>query len=184
MKDEKIRRVDADAPKRKRSFNLRDDTIQALDDLRQYYGCSDRTAMLTQLIHTEDRRVAADVFAGGGSGLLWLRSLIEDSVARSLEEKSKPTKKVKEHSAVTKRRLKEGERGESVQFKDLKALSLEVLQKNYSTLCDSIVALQSLDDLGSPEENRRAWDQMIKLKGRGDIIQKEIESRGAEAKWC
>lgn len=87
------------------------------------------------------------------------------------------------YSAVTKRRLRDGAKGMSVGVMDLQESSVEDLQRKYSSLSDSIVALQSLDDLGSPEANQEAWDDMIELSKRCKAVEEELERRGVEPKW-
>ncbi len=42
----------------------------------------------------------------------------------------------------------------------------------YDELIDGVIALQSLDDLGSPEANQAAWDGMIALQQWMELIRK------------
>jgi hypothetical protein len=75
-------------------------------------------------------------------------------------------------SAVDKRRLNDGARalgrGKGLPSK------LSELQDLKTELHDGIAALQSLDDLGSEEANKRAWDDMLELQKRYDRVVKRI----------
>lgn len=86
------------------------------------------------------------------------------------------------HSPVTKRRLRDADAGNLVTAEGLEDCSLKELQARYSALCDSIVAAQSLDDLG-PEMNKIMWDGMMAQQKEKDKIAAEIKKRGAKPNW-
>lgn len=52
--------------------------------------------------------------------------------------------------------------------------SIEELKDLEETLSDSILAYQSLDDLGSPELNQQAWDEMLGVTKKWKTVQAEI----------
>ena len=83
----------------------------------------------------------------------------------------------------TKRKLKDGANGMRIPTDNLSSVLLDTLQARYSSLCDSAVAMQSLDDLGSPEENQQAWEDMKELERRINLIKVEIEARGKIPRW-
>ena len=82
---------------------------------------------------------------------------------------------------VTQRRLRDGDRasGVSTTAEDLAKLSLPELLALKEVVFDGAVALQSLDDLGSPEANDAAWLQCIELDKKLKAIKEEIATRGA-----
>ena len=47
--------------------------------------------------------------------------------------------------------------------------------KQIDQLEDSIIAMQSLDDLGSDEENDRAWNDMKALQKAQDALKKSLK---------
>lgn len=77
------------------------------------------------------------------------------------------------HPARTIRRLNDGEEALSLQTKPLPD-TLEKLQDLRGKLHDGIVALQSLDDLGSEDANQRAWDDMLELQSRYTQVEAKI----------
>jgi len=79
-------------------------------------------------------------------------------------------------SKVDQRRLRDGARGLALST-DLKSLSVEELQALYNELYDAACAMQSLDDLGSPEANDRAWKEMQELDRRRCLVGNELEAR-------
>lgn len=77
------------------------------------------------------------------------------------------------HSAVTKRRLRDG--AEALELKtDPLPETLEELLELRDRLHDGIAALQSLDDLGSEFANQDAWDNMLALQHRHDLVKEKI----------
>lgn len=78
------------------------------------------------------------------------------------------------HSAVTNRRLKDGATALEIPVDPLPTTvgELEVLR---GQLHDGIAALQSLDDLGSEDANRDAYDDMLALQYRYDRVVRKIE---------
>jgi hypothetical protein len=48
-------------------------------------------------------------------------------------------------------------------------------------LHDGIAALQSLDDLGSEEDNNRAWNDMLELEKRYDRVAARIKELEGES---
>ena len=81
------------------------------------------------------------------------------------QEMSRPTK-------VDQRRLADG--AEALRQSRRDPQTIEQAREIYESLSDGIRALQSMDDLGSPEANEAAWDDMLYL---------EKERRTLEAKW-
>lgn len=79
---------------------------------------------------------------------------------------------------VTKRRLSDGERAmelSSEEFvpSDSDLRGLEALRDDLHT---GIVALQSLDDLGSEEANQAAWNDMLELQRRHKLVTDKIDA--------
>jgi hypothetical protein len=58
--------------------------------------------------------------------------------------------------------------------------SLIAKKEQLVELTDAIAAMQSLDDLGSPEANQKAWDDMLELQKRHEKLRKEIDELEAE----
>ena len=54
--------------------------------------------------------------------------------------------------------------------------TLKEMQEQVGTIFDGMLALQSTDDLGSPEANNQAWADMIELQKRYDTLKAKIES--------
>lgn len=82
-------------------------------------------------------------------------------------------------SKVDQRRLRDGAAGMALPIDDLKKLSVVELRQRRTELYDAAVAMQSLDDLGSPEANQRAWDEMVELDRRLSLVKAELKRRGA-----
>lgn len=80
-----------------------------------------------------------------------------------------------EHSIITKRRLKDGDKSLSINTDNLPD-TIEELKDIKNQLHDGIVALQSLDDLGSEDANKDAFDNMLALQYRYDLVEKKIKS--------
>lgn len=73
-------------------------------------------------------------------------------------------------TAIDQRRLRNG--AEAAALPEVSAL--EQKKRQLWHLHDGVCALQSLNDLGSPEENQRAWDDMCALQKRYDKLKDEI----------
>ena len=69
------------------------------------------------------------------------------------------------------RRLNDGARAMALS----EPKNLKEMEEQLRVIYDGALALQSMDDLGSPEANQRAWDDMIELQRRGDALRKKIE---------
>lgn len=76
------------------------------------------------------------------------------------------------HSATTTRRLNDGAEA-LAQPAEAKTLKELIIYKDQ--LHDGIAALQSLDDLGSESANKAAWDDMLALQLRYDIVIQQIK---------
>lgn len=74
-------------------------------------------------------------------------------------------------SRIDRRRLKDGEEASNLPEPTTEAQIREQL----SILSDGIAALQSTDDLGSPEANQAAWDDMLALQAKYDRLKKKLE---------
>jgi Skp family chaperone for outer membrane proteins len=83
-------------------------------------------------------------------------------------------------SKIDARRLRDGAAASSLLVDNLKELSLERLKTLKDTLFDGVLAMQSLDDLGSKEANKEAWDRMIELQERYNAVEAEYKKRKAE----
>lgn len=70
-----------------------------------------------------------------------------------------------------KRRLADGDRAKGL----AKPKTTKEIQQQLEILSDGIRALQSLDDLGSPEANQRAWDDMLELQRRSDALKATLK---------
>ena len=83
--------------------------------------------------------------------------------------------------AITNRRLRDGDRASNVSTTDddLAKLSLSELLALKEVVFDGAVALQSLDDLGTPELNDAAWLQCIELDRKLKRVKEEIKKREA-----
>ena len=67
---------------------------------------------------------------------------------------------------IDQRRLNDGIKAMALsEPKTLKEMRVQLL-----VVFDGMLALQSLDDLGSPEANQKAWDDMIELQRRYDTL--------------
>lgn len=76
------------------------------------------------------------------------------------------------HSAITKRRLADGERARTLY--DNPQTEEEVTEQ-LAIIHDGIVALQSLDDLGTEEENQAAWNDMLRLQARHEALVRRLD---------
>lgn len=81
------------------------------------------------------------------------------------------------HSPVTRRRLRDGDTASAVPTDNLTTLSLADLRALREMVFDGALAMQSLDDLGSPEANDAAWLQCIALDKKLKAIDAEIAKR-------
>jgi hypothetical protein len=82
-------------------------------------------------------------------------------------------------SKVDQRRLRDGAKAGAANA-DYKSMSDAELREAKDNLHDGIAALQSLDDLGSPEANNAAWQDMLALSKKHDLVKKEMRRRGIE----
>jgi hypothetical protein len=73
-------------------------------------------------------------------------------------------------SALATRRLRDGARAARLPEPE----TPEEIRSQLEILSDGIRALQSLDDLGSPEANQRAWDQMVALQAKHARLEEKI----------
>ena len=69
------------------------------------------------------------------------------------------------------RRLNDGAR--AMALKEPK--TLKEMEVQLRVIYDGALALQSMDDIGSPEANQKAWDDMIELQTRGVALKNKIE---------
>lgn len=77
--------------------------------------------------------------------------------------RQKPTK-------IDMRRLRNGERGKAIILSD----NIDKLEEQIDTLHDATVAMQSLDNLGSPEANQQAYEDMRALTSKCDLAEKKL----------
>ena len=76
-------------------------------------------------------------------------------------------------SEVTARRLRDGERALRLEFNTEVDLEKLIDYRNY--LHEGMAALQSLDDLGSEEDNHKAWADMLELERRHSVVETKIK---------
>jgi hypothetical protein len=69
-------------------------------------------------------------------------------------------------SKIDERRLRDGAEAMALPA----PRTLDEARNYVSVLHDGMVALQSLDDLGSEDANRRAWDDMLELERRSEAV--------------
>ena len=74
-------------------------------------------------------------------------------------------------TAIDERRLRDG----AAAFALPVPSSRESVLAQIESLGDAIRALQSLDDLGSPEANKRADDEMLLLQKRRDALRQQLK---------
>ena len=74
-------------------------------------------------------------------------------------------------SPIDRRRLRDG--AEALALPGPK--TLEEMEIQLQALWDGAVALQSTDDLGSPEANRKTFNDMLELQRRAEALQKKID---------
>lgn len=70
----------------------------------------------------------------------------------------------------TRRRLAAGEEAKALP----EPTTATEIRKQLDVLYDGMVALQSLDDLGSEEANQKAWDDMLALQKRYDALRARL----------
>ncbi len=71
---------------------------------------------------------------------------------------------------LDQRRLRDGEKAASLE----EPTTVEEIKQQLEVICDGARALQSLDDLGSPEANQDAWDQMLALEARANVLRDRL----------
>lgn len=74
-------------------------------------------------------------------------------------------------SQVDRRRLKDG--AEALALPEPQ--TIEEMEETLQALWDGAVALQSTDDMGSPEANERVWNDMLELQRKAQILEKKIQ---------
>mgnify|MGYP001605590597 FL=1 len=60
--------------------------------------------------------------------------------------------------------------------------TLEEMERTLQALWDGAVALQSTDDMGSPEANEQVWNDMLELQRRAQALEKKIKQFKKEGK--
>lgn len=73
-------------------------------------------------------------------------------------------------SKIDARRLRDGASAASLP----EPKTVEEIQAQLEVLGDGIAAMQSLDDLGSPEANQQAWDDMCALSKRYEELKARL----------
>lgn len=76
-------------------------------------------------------------------------------------------------SVVDRRRLRDG--AEALVQDPNTPKTIAEMEAQLRVLWDGATALQSLDDLGSPEANQKAWNDMLELQHRAEDLKKKIE---------
>ena len=74
-------------------------------------------------------------------------------------------------NSTDQRRLNDGARAKALS----EPKNLKEMKEQLSIIFDGMLALQSLDDLGSPEANQQAWDDMTELQIRYDALKSKVE---------
>lgn len=74
-------------------------------------------------------------------------------------------------SQVDRRRLKDG--AEAMALSEPQ--TLEEMERTLQALWQGAVALQSTDDMGSPEANEAVWNDMLELQRRAQALEKKIK---------
>ena len=77
------------------------------------------------------------------------------------------------HSRLTHRRLRDGERAMTAS-ENLDQLDRESLRTLRFDLENAVLAMQSLDDLGSEDANNKAWNDMLELQKRLDTVKRML----------
>jgi hypothetical protein len=72
---------------------------------------------------------------------------------------------------VDRRRLRDG--AEALALPEPR--TLDEMKAQLQALMDGAVALQSTDDMGSPEANERVWKDMMELQRRHEALKRRIE---------
>lgn len=75
-------------------------------------------------------------------------------------------------STVDRRRLRDG--AEALTRDQDAPKTVEEMEAQLQALWDGAVALQSLDDLGSPEANEKAWNDMMELQRRAQALEEKL----------
>ena len=70
-----------------------------------------------------------------------------------------------------RRRLNDGARAMSLP----EPKNLKEMEEQLGVIEDGALALQSMDDLGSPEANDKAWNDMLKLQKRAEALRAKIK---------
>ncbi len=77
---------------------------------------------------------------------------------------------------LDRRRLRDGELAAQTDT-NYQAMSVGQLILALAQLHDGIAALQSTDDLGSPEANDAAWQNCLELQRRHKLVKEEMTRR-------
>lgn len=72
---------------------------------------------------------------------------------------------------IDRRRLRDG--AEALALPEPQ--TLEEMETQLQALWDGAVALQSTDDMGSPEANEAVWNDMLELQRRAQALEKKIK---------
>lgn len=72
---------------------------------------------------------------------------------------------------VDRRRLRDG--AESLALPEPQ--TIEEMERTLQALWQGAVALQSTDDMGSPEANESVWNDMLELQRRAQALEKKIK---------
>lgn len=75
-------------------------------------------------------------------------------------------------TTIDERRLRDGAAATALPVPSSRESALAQIE----TLDDAICALQSLDDLGSPEANARADEEMLLLQKRRDALRQQLDA--------
>jgi hypothetical protein len=92
------------------------------------------------------------------------------------QQATKRSEMTEKLSPLTRRRLTDGARALALQepSADLERWG-EAMRGYVLELGDAVAAMQSLDDLGSPEANKQAWDDMQKLQKRWVAAKRKLD---------
>ena len=75
-------------------------------------------------------------------------------------------------SKIDQRRLNDGAEAATLGEPE----TIEDIGGQIETISDGILALQSLDDLGSEEANDDAWNQMLELQEKRNVLKEKLRS--------
>ncbi len=84
-------------------------------------------------------------------------------------------------TSIDKRRLRDGATATALLDVPLGSMTLQQLQELREVLRDGAVALQSLDDLGSPEANDAAWQDMQAVSEKLELVNQALLARRVDS---